>query len=310
MAWTVAVGVDTDKEMHVAVALDRVGSERSALTVPASAAGYARLLSWARTLGEPAFALEGAASYGAGLAQVLVAAGLPVYDVERPKRQERRQGKSDLLDANLAARRLVNGEGLSELRGSGERREQLRLLLAERRSAIHVEVTAIVGVRVAEPHDAIVVEPIRLDSGDVLMFQSPLVSAFYLLKAKTLRDDAEPKRVEALTKTQRDSDGNLRPLNPARASTLWKICLCVILSPAAIEARERCNRFGYAESKAPMDSSAGSSEAFADTLLADHGVAVVAGSAFGSGEGFLPIALCGETGRLVAGIERLTAAVE
>ena len=135
MGWTVAIGVDTHKDIHVAVALDRLGAQLDVLEVMTTATGYERLRAWARTLGEPAFALEGAASYGAGLAQLLTAAGETVFEVERPRRQERRHGKSDLIDAALAARRLLNGQGLAELRGGSAQREQLRLLLAERRSA-------------------------------------------------------------------------------------------------------------------------------------------------------------------------------
>src|SRR5688572_12509453 len=113
MQWTVAIGVDTHKRTHTAVALDRVGVQLASCEVEATSAGYARLLAWASALGEPAFALEGSGSYGAGLASVLLAAGLPVYEVERPQRRERRRGKSDLLDAARAAGRLLGGEGLS-----------------------------------------------------------------------------------------------------------------------------------------------------------------------------------------------------
>src|SRR6266511_433446 len=94
------------------------------------------LYQWAHELGEPAFALEGAGSYGAGLARFLQAAGCPVYECERPKRAERRHGKSDLIDALLAARRLLGGERLGAPRGLSGPREDLRLLLLERRSAI------------------------------------------------------------------------------------------------------------------------------------------------------------------------------
>src|SRR5437764_9058867 len=125
MGWTVAIGVDTHKDEHVAVACDRLGAQVDAWTVAANGAGYRQLWQWASALGEPAFALEGAGSYGAGLARVLEAAGASVYECERPRRRERRRGKSDLIDAALAARRLVRGEGLSRLRGRG-RREELR----------------------------------------------------------------------------------------------------------------------------------------------------------------------------------------
>jgi transposase len=132
--WTVAIGVDTHKDRHTASAFDRLGRPLGRLERAATAAGYLELLEWAESLGEPAFAIEGTASYGAGLARVLVAAGRPVYEVERPKRQEQRQGKSDPLDADRAARRLLAGDGLAELRGGGQH-ELLRALLVERRSA-------------------------------------------------------------------------------------------------------------------------------------------------------------------------------
>jgi hypothetical protein len=59
--WTVAIGVDTHKQWHVAVALDPLGRLIDSITVDATSAGYRRCLVWARSLGEPAFAIEGAA---------------------------------------------------------------------------------------------------------------------------------------------------------------------------------------------------------------------------------------------------------
>ena len=72
MEWTVAIGVDTHKEAHVAVALDRLAprstaaGDRDARRLPPPA-------SWATELGVPAFAIEGIGSYGAGLARFLEA---------------------------------------------------------------------------------------------------------------------------------------------------------------------------------------------------------------------------------------------
>src|SRR6266536_1455741 len=136
MQWTVAIGIDTHKHTHVAVALDRIGAQLDAFEAPASSAGYLALYRWAHELGEPVFALEGSGSYGAGLARFLQAAGCSVYECERPKRGERRRGKNDLIDALLAARRLLAGEPLGSPRGLSGPREDLRLLLLERRSAI------------------------------------------------------------------------------------------------------------------------------------------------------------------------------
>src|ERR687897_844610 len=142
MQWTVAIGVDTHKDLHVAVALDGLGAQLDSREIATTPAGYRSLLSWAQELGVPAFAIEGTGSYGAGLVRFLERTGLSVYACERPRRQERRRGKSDLIDAALAARRLLGGEGLSFPRGGG-RREDLRLLLLERRSAMQARNAAL-----------------------------------------------------------------------------------------------------------------------------------------------------------------------
>jgi transposase len=138
MDWTVAIGVDTHKDEHVAVACDRLGRQLDSCAVPTTSAGYLALWRWAQGLGKPALAVEGAGSYGAGLVHFLRAAGAEVYECERPARRQRRRGKSDLIDAALAARRLVAGEGLSHPRGGGVR-EDLRLLLLERRGLVRAE---------------------------------------------------------------------------------------------------------------------------------------------------------------------------
>jgi transposase len=128
--------------VHVAVALDGVGAQLDSREVETTEAGYRSLLAWALELGVPAFAVEGAGSYGSGLVRFLERAGVAVWECERPRRQERRRGKSDLIDAALAGRRLLAGEGLSVPRGGG-RREDLRLLLLERRSAIRARTAAL-----------------------------------------------------------------------------------------------------------------------------------------------------------------------
>jgi transposase len=135
MEWTVAIGVDTHKDVHVAVAFDALGVQIDSREIATTDAGYRSLLSWGRGLGVPAFAVEGCGSYGAGLARFLEGAGVEVWECERPRRQDRRRGKTDLIDAALAGRRLIAGEGLCIPRGGGQR-EDLRVLLLERRSAI------------------------------------------------------------------------------------------------------------------------------------------------------------------------------
>ena len=48
-AETITVGVDTHKDIHVAVALDGLGRRLGTLSVPTSPAGYKELVDWAKT---------------------------------------------------------------------------------------------------------------------------------------------------------------------------------------------------------------------------------------------------------------------
>jgi hypothetical protein len=103
--------------------------------------------------------------------------------------------------------------------------------------ATFAQILAMGDVPVDEETFAVVVEPIRVQSGDVLMFQSPHVAPFYLLTAKALRDRADERRDLALRETVTTPDGSLRPADPAAAfDALEGLALCVILSAAAIEA--------------------------------------------------------------------------
>jgi transposase len=131
--WTVAIGVDTHRDRHVAVALDRVGCLLGSLEIEADEDGFARLIRFACSFGQPAFAIEGTGSYGASLTRAVLAAGFAVFECDRPGRRTR-GGKNDLIDAERAAQQLISGRPLP-LPRTGLERERLRLLLAERRSA-------------------------------------------------------------------------------------------------------------------------------------------------------------------------------
>jgi transposase len=102
----VVLGVDTHLDVHLAVALDHLGRRLDTFRVPTTTKGYGSLLAWAEGFGPVRCAgVEGTSSYGAGLARYLRAAGIEVREVQRPKRRHRRRsGKSDLIDAEAAAR--------------------------------------------------------------------------------------------------------------------------------------------------------------------------------------------------------------
>lgn len=134
----IAVGVDTHKERHYAVALDHLGQMLAELTFAATAAGYCELQRWAEELaagGELVFGIEGAGSWGAGLSDHLLQAGHMVLEVERPRRRDRGTGKSDRLDAIAAAKRVLSDENVSIPRHRGVL-TAIRALLIARRSAV------------------------------------------------------------------------------------------------------------------------------------------------------------------------------
>lgn len=132
----IAVGVDTHKDRHIAVALDLLGQLLGEISIEACAAGYLELEVWAKALAEKGqqvvFGIEGAGSYGAGLCEHLQLADCSVMEVERPRRRERRTGKTDRIDAVSAAKRVLRDEGTSAPRQQGTRRALAALLLAQR----------------------------------------------------------------------------------------------------------------------------------------------------------------------------------
>jgi transposase len=129
----IAVGVDTHKHEHVAAALNKLGELLGEIVLPANQLGYQQLADWLGDLGDDVLVgIEGTGSYGAGLCEHLQNTGVRVMEVERPRRRDRRTGKSDRIDALLAAKKVLAGEGLSTPRAGGERAALQALLLAYR----------------------------------------------------------------------------------------------------------------------------------------------------------------------------------
>lgn len=112
----IVVGVDTDKEQHVAVLLDGLGGRLAELYLPATAAGFAELSAFTLAHVGPtgrlqAFGVEGTGSYRIGLARFLRRHGHTVQEVHRPPRNSERRlsGKNDTIDAEHAARQVLAG---------------------------------------------------------------------------------------------------------------------------------------------------------------------------------------------------------
>jgi transposase len=132
------IGVDTHKHTHTAaVVTAATGAMVAQATVPATPAGYRRLLELVdQHHGQRVWAIEGTGGYGAGLTRFLHAHGERVVELDRPKRAARRHGaKSDPLDATRAAREALGREQLAQPRATGPR-AALSVRLAARRSAV------------------------------------------------------------------------------------------------------------------------------------------------------------------------------
>lgn len=135
LAGKVVAGVDTHADTHwlcVPGANRRVAVSRE---FPATARGYAEL---ADAIGDPAgcaaVGVEGTCSYGAGLADELLARGFVVLEVPGPKRDKRMagEGKDDGIDAERAARDVLSGKWTSVPKRRGGWVEDLRAELVAR----------------------------------------------------------------------------------------------------------------------------------------------------------------------------------
>jgi transposase len=131
------IGVDPHRDTHALAVVDvRTGGVVFEATAVADGEGYACLLRLAdqHASGRRVFAVEGTASFGAGLTRFLVGHEERVLEVGRLRR-ERRIGKSDALDAIRAARSVLGQTRPARPRAGGER-EALRALTAAREGAV------------------------------------------------------------------------------------------------------------------------------------------------------------------------------
>ncbi|HET9986239.1 MAG TPA: IS110 family transposase [Longimicrobiales bacterium] len=148
----IVVGVDTHKDEHVAVALDGIGGSRGSYALPATPEGYAGLYAWAQAQGRVvAFGVEGTGSYGSGLARFLRRHGATVYEVSRPPRrgERRASGKSDLVDAEHAARQVLSGEAAAVPKATDGSVEVLRLIKIARDTAVKSRTQAMIALKSA-----------------------------------------------------------------------------------------------------------------------------------------------------------------
>jgi transposase len=138
------LGVDTHKDVHVAVLLDRLGRWLATASFATTDAANTELVAWTRRHGRVITAgVEGTGSYGYRLAQHLTDQGINVVEVNRPDRaRRRRKGKTDPVDAEAAARAVLAGDACAVPKDRNGAVGELRALVVARRSAIKARTQA------------------------------------------------------------------------------------------------------------------------------------------------------------------------
>ena len=112
---------------------------------PTTAAGYRRLLAWARGFGPVRRAgVECTGSYGAALTRHLRSEAITVIEVNRRDRADRRRrGKTDTLDAEAAARAVLSGRATAIAKSGDGPVEMLRMFKLAKDSAVKSRTQAI-----------------------------------------------------------------------------------------------------------------------------------------------------------------------
>lgn len=132
------IGVDTHKHQHVVAAVSPTAGLRATAAFSNDAPGHAALTAWAAALGPiEAFGIEGTGSWGKTLTAHLTEAGARVVEAGTCLPGDRRsRGKSDPLDAEAAARAVLEGRATATPKSSDGPAEALRALTIAREGAV------------------------------------------------------------------------------------------------------------------------------------------------------------------------------
>ena len=215
----IAGGVDTHGDTHHAAVVLLNGARVADAEFPATARGYAQLLSWLRSFGRLwAVGVEGTGSYGAGLTRHLTEQGVRVVEVDRPDRRQRRtKGKSDPLDAYAAADAVLSGRACATPKLGTGIVEAIRALHTTRAGAVKARTAAMNELR-----SLLVTAPAEVR--DRLRGLAPVALVRACARLRPTGDTADPqvavraalralaRRHQALTGEIADLDAQLRPL--------------------------------------------------------------------------------------------------
>jgi transposase len=152
----VVVGVDAHTDTHDAAVLDGCGRLMATRTFRADAVGYRELLGWVQGFGEIALiGVESTGSYAAGLVRHLRSQTLEVREVNQPHpHTRRRRGKSDPIDAEMAARHVLSEKAVVIAKDTTGIVESIRQLRVAREGAIKARgaaLNAVTGLIVSAP---------------------------------------------------------------------------------------------------------------------------------------------------------------
>jgi transposase len=152
-------GVDAHADAHHAAALDQRGALLATKSFPTTTPGYRQLLDWLSGYGQiDAVAVESTGSYAAALVRYLREHEITVVEVNQPHAHTRRRvGKSDPIDAEMAARLFQAGKAKAVPKQTNGIVESIRLLRVARHSAVKSRSAALVQVR-----DLLVTSPQQL----------------------------------------------------------------------------------------------------------------------------------------------------
>jgi transposase len=141
----VVAGVDAHTDQHHVAVLDLRGRPLGAAAFPTTAAGYAQLIGWLRRFGQvERVGVESTGAYAAGLVRALIAEEIKVVEVNQPHPHARqRLGKSDPIDAELAARAALSGTASAVPKTTSGIVEAIRQLHVTRMGALKARTAAL-----------------------------------------------------------------------------------------------------------------------------------------------------------------------
>jgi transposase len=142
---TVVAGVDAHTDEHHVAVVDAQGRLLGAAAFPTTADGYSRLIGWVRGQGKiDRIGVESTGAYAAGLVRALLANGIRVVEVNQPHAHARqRLGKSDPIDAELAARAALSGTATAVPKQTSGIVEAIRQLSVARAGALKARTAAL-----------------------------------------------------------------------------------------------------------------------------------------------------------------------